>query len=132
MNTTQTAPSRHAPAWILAPHLPVPHQPHRLLVAIASTDGARVDRDFEDAEAFLLYEKDGEQTCYIGRQPCPLAGAGPLQRTRLLADCDLVLCSNISKTCRQALRELGIACSLAFAGAPVKESMTTVRQDAGS
>lgn len=131
MNAVQTAPSRRAPAWILAPHLPVPHLPHRLLVAIASTDGARVDRDFEDADAFLLYETDAEKTCYIGRQPCPLAGAAPLQRTRLLADCDLVLCSSISETCRQALHDLGIDCSLDFAGVPVPESMTVLQRFVG-
>ena len=111
MNAGPAHPSRHLPAWSLAPHLPVPRQAHRMLVAVASTDGARVDRDFEHAEAFLLYEKDGEKTCYIGRQPCPLASAGPEpgQRTRLLADCDLVICSNISESCRQALSGLGIA-----------------------
>jgi predicted Fe-Mo cluster-binding NifX family protein len=93
-----------------------------------------VDQEFENTEAFLLYENDGRRTCFIGRQVCPrLADGGEsLRRARLLADCDLVLCSNISDICRQKLSELGIYCNLAYAGATVSEAVSALQQAAGS
>lgn len=122
---------RSAPHWSLAPHRPAPRNARRLLIAVATNDGAHVDRDFENTEAFLLYEQAGTRTSYIGRQPCPLSSAeGDLEtRTRLLADCDMVLCSNISPACKQTLSDLGIDCALARAGADISAAVSTLRRD---
>lgn len=123
---------RHPDRWSLAPHLPVQRNARCLLVAVATADGARVDRAFEAAETFLLFEQDGERTCFIGRQPCPCATAEDAgRRTRLLADCDMVLCAGISETCRQALAGLGIDCSLGFAGLAVGEAVTALGKGGG-
>lgn len=107
---------------------PVPRNPRTLLVAVATVGGERVDGNFEEAEAFLLYEKDGPHTCYIGRQPCPLTAAGesPLKRSWLLSECDLVLCSNISDNCRYTLSALGVECDLAYSGANVSEAVAAL------
>lgn len=113
--------------WSLAAPGQLPRTPRTLLVAVA-TGGDRVDGDFEHAESFLLYEKDECGTCYIGRQLCPLLGAERDQekRTRLLADCDLVLCSSISETCRRKLSALGIGCSLDHAGEAIAEAVASL------
>lgn len=135
MNMMQAPPPRqhYVPdRWSLAPELPVQRNAGRLLVAVATTDGARVDRAFETAEAFLLYEQDSGRICYVGRQPCPLAAADDAgRRTRLLADCDLVLCAGISERCRLALAGLGIDCSLGFAGLAVSDAVTGLGKGAG-
>lgn len=119
-----------APAglWSVAPSRPVSRNPRTLLVAVATGGGENVDRNFEDAEAFLLYEKNGHHTCYIGRQPCPLAtlDGDRMRRTRLLTHCDLVLCANISDTCKQTLSNLGIDCNLAYAGASVGDAVAAL------
>jgi hypothetical protein len=123
-----------ADRWSLAPDLPVRHDDRRVVVAVATADGAHVDRDFEDAEAFLLYEKDGCRTGFIGRQPCPLRSGpgGAMNRARLLADCDLVLCSSVSDSSRRRLLEMGIDCSLAFAGAMITDVVSALRRDPAS
>jgi predicted Fe-Mo cluster-binding NifX family protein len=125
--TTGTA---GAALWSLAPHTPVRHAARCMLIAVATADGARVDRNFEDAEAFLIYESDGDRTCFIGRQPCPLTAAAgeSARRTELLSDCDLVLCSNISDSCRRTLSELGIGCNLAYAGAMISDAVSALRR----
>jgi len=119
-------PSSPADLWSLAADRPVPRDGRCILVAVASAAGACIDRNFEDAEAFLLYEKCGRDICFIGRQPCPLAGNDPLARTRLLADCDVVLCTSIGATCRQTLSSLSIGCSLAYAGAAVSDAVSAL------
>lgn len=135
MNVTQHTQPRMGQLpdrWSLAPHLPVQRHGGRLLVAIATADGAHVDRAFEHAESFLLYERDGERTCYVGCQPCPRAAADAAgHRTRLLADCDLVLCAGISDICRQALAGLGIGCNIGFAGATVSAAVTELGKQNG-
>lgn len=120
-----------APHWSLAPHRPAPRNAQRLLIAVATNDGAHVDRDFENTEAFLLYERAGQRTSYIGRQPCPLSAAGEdiEQRTRLLADCDMVVCSNISPACKQTLSDLGIDCALTCVGADISVTVSTLHRD---
>ena len=119
--------------WSLAPNLPVRRDARSMLIAVATGDGARVDCNFEDAEAFLLYEQDGCRTCFIGCQPCPLAsGASVTNRARLLADCDLVLCANVSDICKQSLLELGVDCNLAFAGAIINDAVAALKQDLGN
>jgi predicted Fe-Mo cluster-binding NifX family protein len=112
--------------WSLAPHGPLSRDGRGVLIAVATAGGERVDRDFEDAEAFLLYEKTARRTSYIGRQPCRLSktGADPMRRTSLLADCDLVLCASISDGCKQTLCALGIDCNLAYAGAAVSDAVS--------
>ena len=128
--------AKDAPHWTLAPHRPAPRHAQRLLIAVATTDGAHVDRDFENTEAFLLYERAGQRTCYVGRQPCPLTASGTAsgadieQRTHLLADCDMVLCSNISPACKQTLSDLGIDCNLAPVGADIDVAVSTLRRAA--
>lgn len=119
-------PSSPIDQWSLAPHQPAPRDDHRLLVAIASGSGACIDGSFEDTEAFLLFEKCGRQTCFIGRQPCALSAAGSdtALRARLLADCDLVLCADISDTSRQNLSTLGIDCDLAHAGSAINDAVS--------
>ena len=121
-------PSSPTDLWSLAPHQPAPRDEHRLLVAVASGGGACIDGSFEDTEAFLLFEKCGRQTCFIGRQPCALTAAGsdPARRARLLADCDLVLCTGISDTCRQNLSTLGIDCDLAYAGSAISDAVSAL------
>ena len=114
-----------ADLWSLAGDWPLWRDRERVLIAVASTGGERVDRNFEDAETFLLYEKTACQTSFVGRQHCPLSagGADPVRRTRLLADCDLVLCANISDSCRQTLSTLGVDCNLIYAGASVADAV---------
>jgi len=134
MNTLATARIPNpmsANLWSLAPHQPVHHDARRVLIAVATADGARVDCDFEDAAAFLLYEKHGLHTCFVGRQPCPVASAGsdPLRRSLLLADCDLVLCSTVTDTCKQTLSELGIDCNLAYAGAMAGDAVSAFQRE---
>jgi predicted Fe-Mo cluster-binding NifX family protein len=111
--------------WSLTAGWPLPRDKQRMLIAVASSGGERVDGDFEDAEIFLLYEKTARQTAYVGRQSCPLtaAGADPARRTWLLADCDLVLCANITDSCRQTLSSLGVDCKLAYAGVTVADAV---------
>jgi len=129
--TLRTTGPAFADRWSLAPNLPVRHDGRRVVIAVATADGAHVDRNFEDAEAFLLYEKDGCRTCFIGRQPCPLLSgpAGVMDRTRLLADCDLVLCSSVSDSCRQRLLDMGVDCNLAFAGAMITDAVSAYARD---
>lgn len=116
-----------ATRWSLAPHVPAPKDARRLLVAIAATDDGRVGGSFEEAGAFLLFEKHGRDTCFIGRQSCPLVAHNDrTRRTRLFADCDMVVCADISETCRQSLSALGVACALAVAGARVDEAVSTL------
>jgi len=134
MNTLATAHMPNpvsADLWSLAPHQSVRHDARRVLIAVATADGARVDCDFEEAEAFLLYENHGCQTCFVGRQPCPLASDGgePMGKVILLADCDLVLCSNVSDSCKQALSEMGIDCNLGYAGAMVSDAVSAFQQE---
>ena len=116
--------------WSLAPDLPVHHDARSRLIAIATGDGAHVDRNFEDAESFMLYEQDACRTCFIGRQLCPVASGGEAsaRRARLLADCDLVLCSSVSDSCKQRLLDLGIACNLAFAGAAITDAVSALEK----
>jgi hypothetical protein len=109
--------------WSIAPPQPALRDTQRLLVAVASGSGTCVDDSFEDAETFLLFEKFGHKTCFIGHQPCPLAGSDQTRRTRLLADCDLVLCAGISETCKNNLSAMGIDCDLAYAGSTVNEAV---------
>lgn len=109
--------------WSLAPHRPALRDTRRLLVAVASGRGACIDDSFEDAETFLLFEKFGCQTCFVGHQPCPLAGSDLTRRARLLADCDLVLCAGISESCKKNLSDLGIDCDLAYAGSTVNDAV---------
>lgn len=96
--------------WSLAPHRPAPRAQDRQLVAVAAR--GRDVGSFEEAEAFLLYEKCNGETCFVGRQPCPFAGADPALRARLLADCDLVVCSAIGDDWRRMLSQLGVGCEL--------------------
>lgn len=121
------APRGSSDGWSLAPHRAPARHPERLLIAVAS-GGERVDRDFENADAFLLYERSGARTSYIGCQPCALAGAGgdAGRRSRLLADCDLVLCAGISDACRHTLSRLGVDCNLAYAGARITEAVAAL------
>jgi hypothetical protein len=120
--------------WSLAPDLPVHHDVRSRVIAVATGDGAHVDRNFEEAEAFMLYEQGACRTCFIGRQLCPITVGGEesARRTRLLADCDLVLCSSVSDACKQRLLELGIDCNLAFAGATITDAVSALRRQPGS
>lgn len=126
--------SGHPDRWSLTPDGPLQHDARRVLIAVATADGVRVDQNFENTEAFLLYENDGCRTCFVGRQVCPRLtdGSESLRRARLLADCDLVLCANISDICVQKLSELGIDCTLAYAGATVSEAVSALRQGVGT
>jgi len=114
--------------WSIATGQAVPGSSQSLLVAVATVGGERVDGNFEEAEAFLLYEKGDRNTCYIGRQACPIASTGkdPSSRTRLLAECDLVLCSNISDKCRKTLSTLGVECDLTFTGSAVTDAVAAL------
>ena len=109
--------------WSLAPHRPAPRD--RFLVAVASGGGG----SFEEAEAFLLYEKHGNETAFIGRQPCPLTvdGNDPARRARLLADCDLVLCAGISETCRRKLTLLGIQCDVDYTSNAISDAVSALQ-----
>ena len=116
--------------WCLASHQAAATEKRRFLVAVASVEGTRVDGTFENAESFLLYEESASNTSFVGRQPCLLSTgkADPMVRTRLIADCDLVLCAGISDACRDTLSTLGIVCEVAYAGAPVSDAMSALAQ----
>lgn len=129
VSATQAAARATPPTlWRLAPDLPLARDARRMLVAVASSGGGRIDGDFEAAEAFLLYEKTSRDTRYIGRQLCPLADEDDAvaRRSRLLVDCDMVLCAGISDGGRACLSSLGIACRLAHAGAAVGEAVSSL------
>lgn len=137
MNTSVASHLRntvHPDLWSLATDRPAYHDAGRVLIAVATGDGVRVDCDFENAEEYLLYENYGSRTCFIGRQVCPRVSdmAGSLHRTELLADCDLVVCSSISDTCKQDLAESGVACNLAYAGARISEAVSTLLRGTGT
>lgn len=114
--------------WSIATGQAVPWSSRSLVVAVATVGDECVGGDFEEAEAFLLYEKSDRHTGYIGRQPCTLAAAGndPSVRARLLAECDLVLCANISDNCRKILSILGVECDLTHAGDTVNDAVAAV------
>jgi hypothetical protein len=114
--------------WSLAPPGPAPRDAQRLLIAVASGSGTCVDGSFEDAEAFLLFEKSARNTCFIGRQPCSrvTGGSDMNTRTRLLCDCDLVLCAGISETCMNTLSRLGIGFRQADAGSMVSDAVAAL------
>jgi hypothetical protein len=116
--------------WSLASHRFDPRDGRCFLVAVASSGGTRIDGKFEEAESFLLYEKSGCASRFIGRQPCSLSTdhGDPVERTRLLADCDLVVCAGISDSCRERLSELGVGCELAHAGASVDDAVLALVQ----
>jgi hypothetical protein len=117
-----------ADLWSISRNEPARRDVSHLLVAVASTSGTRVEGNFEDAEAFLLFDKCGQDTCFVGRQPCSLTTAGedPFERLRLLADCDVVLCTGISETCMNSLSTLGVTCNLADAGMAVSDLVATL------
>lgn len=125
---SQSAATDAITRWSLAPHRPAPKDSRRLLVAIASSGAGCVDSSFEDAGEFLLYEKSGERTCFVGRQPCPLGfqRGDRSKRARLFADCDLVVCSGISEDCRQTLSAFGVSCELTFAGARIGDAVSAL------
>jgi len=100
--------------WGLAQDTPPRRRRGPRVVAVASSCGERVDRSFEDAGEFYLYETSPSATTFIGRQPCACAQPGAV--ARLLRDCDLVLCAGIGAQCRQLLDGLGVCCRLEYAG----------------
>ncbi|MDY6942225.1 MAG: NifB/NifX family molybdenum-iron cluster-binding protein [Pseudomonadota bacterium] len=129
MNTLPSgSPARFSDLWAVSMDRPLPADSCRVLIAVASTDGARVNADFDQAEQFLLYEKVGEMMHYIGAQPCPRrAGAGARRhRTRLLSDCDVVICAQISDTSRRSLSRLGVMCDLSFVDAAIERAVSAL------
>jgi predicted Fe-Mo cluster-binding NifX family protein len=128
MTTTAITPRTRTgcpTVWCLDPERPVRHDLGSLLIAVASDGGDSVDRDFEDADSFLLYEKTAHNTHYIGRQPCPLStpAQGAVERAALLAGCDRVLCTGVSDNARRVLAGFGIQCDLACAGATIADAV---------
>ena len=100
-----------ATRWAVADARPAAGS-RRLLVALARDRSGKRETQFEAAECFLLYEKDGNKSCYIGRQPCVFSGTQrDRQRTLdLLKDCDVVMCADISTPCRRSLASMGVEC----------------------
>lgn len=122
---TSKAVPGSAALWSLAPHRPAPRDARRLLVAVAASADGLVSGSFEEADEFLLYEKHGDDTCFVGRQSCPFAdrNVDQTRRARLFEDCDLVICSGISDICRQALSAFGVECELACTGAAIGDAV---------
>lgn len=128
MSTTSIAPpvrTGRPTVWRLDPDGPVSRDLNCMLIAVASGGGENVDRNFEDAESFLLYEKTAHTTRYIGRQACPLPTPAPdaAKRAALLAGCDRVLCAGVSDNARRVLAGFGIRCDLACAGATIADAV---------
>ena len=96
-------------------------------MAVASSRGERVDRAFEEAGDFYLYEISPAATTFIGRQACPLSlpDANPAETVRLLRDCDLVLCAAIGAQCRRLLDGLGVLCCLEYAGEQLEQAVVS-------
>lgn len=82
-------------------------------IAVASTNGKKVDLHFADADQFLIYEIEGEEGKFKEiREKTSLPLDNHQERwiasIDLISDCKAVLCSKIGKEPTIELRKLGI------------------------
>lgn len=90
-----------------------------MLIAVASTDGKRVDEHFGKATQFWIYDMSkSRQTLVMVRNITPLSTGDrnhPFDPERMKAavesikDCELVYCTKIGERPRQELEKAGIS-----------------------
>ena len=81
-------------------------------MAVASTNGAKIDQHFGQAEVFYVYDVGGDGAKEVGRRVVAenaLAGEGVRETIiRMLADCKLLLAEKIGTGPRPMLAKAGI------------------------
>lgn len=101
-----------------------------LRIAVASTDGTRIDRHFGQAEDFRIYDVTGAGAELVEIRNVEAAAIGDEDRRdticRVVADCKVVLVAKIGIAPQERLAAIGVEGSDMHAGAAVAAALAEV------
>lgn len=106
-------------------------RPTPLLIAVAGTEGGRIDKHFGQAEDFLIYRQGAQGPELVERRSVAaheLPGDEDRRDTicRMLADCRVLLVAKIGPVPQERLAGLGIEATDLYAGKDVLPTLTDV------
>ncbi|HVI49583.1 MAG TPA: VOC family protein [Candidatus Sulfotelmatobacter sp.] len=109
---------------------PSPASSPGLRVAVAGTDGGKVDEHFGQAETFLVYDVTAAGAVLADSRGVSVHAQGAEDRrdtiVRMLADCSSLLVARIGPVPQAKLAAAGIDATDAFAEQPVAESLAAL------
>ncbi|WPL17565.1 FeMo cofactor biosynthesis protein NifB [Thiorhodovibrio winogradskyi] len=108
-------------------------------VALASSDGQRIDQSLSEVEVLRVYQVDGQSSRLTETRPVsglpshlsqdPVAEAKVTEVIKLIKDCDALLCTRIGFNAWQRLERQGIRPLSAESGLPIKVALRQAHAD---